>query len=211
MLNTRLVPLVALAAAVMATGCATKKYTRAQITESEQRMTERADRVDGQIRDIESQVEATQTRVKQNETQITQVSKTAQDALDRAVAAGKLAEGKLLYEKVLANDKVRFGFERTELSDQAKGELDAFAGELKRTNKNIYVEIQGHTDNSGEENFNLRLGEARAEAVRSYLNRAGIPLHRMAVISYGESEPIGDNKTRDGRNENRRVVLVVLQ
>ena len=63
----------------------------------------------------------------------------------------------------------------------------------------------------GPKEYNEQLGEERAEAVRLYLNREhALPLHRMSVISYGESVPAADNRNRDGRAQNRRVVLVVL-
>ena len=143
--------------------------------------------------------------------EIQKTSKTAQEALDRAIAAGKLAEGKFLYEVALTDDKVRFAFDKAELGDEAKSILTELANQLKADNRNVYVEIQGHTDSIGGEEYNYRLGLERAEAVRRFLNQQGIPLHRMSVISYGESEPVADNGTREGRTQNRRVVLVVLE
>jgi outer membrane protein OmpA-like peptidoglycan-associated protein len=142
----------------------------------------------------------------------TQASQTAQEALQRAQEAGKLAQGKLLFESVLTDDKVKFGFNASEISSGAQEALDAFAASLKEQNKNVYIEIQGHTDNVGGPKYNESLGLQRAEAVRRYLNqKQGFPLHRMNVISYGETAPIADNKTRSNRGQNRRVVLVVLE
>jgi outer membrane protein OmpA-like peptidoglycan-associated protein len=113
---------------------------------------------------------------------------------------------------VFTENEIRFGFEKTELNDEAKAVLDEFAAPLKEKNQGIFIEVQGHTDSSGPEEYNLILGEQRAEAVRRYLNQAhSVPLHRMSVISYGESEPLADNSTREGRVQNRRVALVVLQ
>jgi len=78
--------------------------------------------------------------------------------------------------------------------------------------KTVYLEIEGHTDNVGSEEYNKVLGERRAEAVRVYLNeKGGIPLHAMNVISYGEDEPVSDNGSRTGRAQNRRVVIRVLE
>jgi peptidoglycan-associated lipoprotein len=194
--------------ALMATGCATKKYVQQE-----------TGAVHTRVDDAETQIEANQTEIRRtnekvsaNEREIGEVSKTAQDALERAEAAGKLAEGKLLFETVLTDDRVRFGFDKAELSDEAQAALDEFAGQLKsQYDRNIYVEIQGHTDATGSNQYNYELGMERAEAVRMYLNREhGIPLHRINVISYGEAEPIADNQSRDGRAQNRRVVLVVL-
>ena len=90
--------------------------------------------------------------------------------------------------------------------------LDAFAKKAKSMTGNAYIEIQGHTDNIGSENYNLKLGYKRAEVVMRYLNmEQGLPLFRMNVTSYGEYKPIGDNSTKQGRAENRRVTLVVLE
>ena len=170
-----------------------------------------SDRVDGQVNDLQSQIEANQTKISSNEKGIERASKTAQDALDRALAAGKLAEGKFLYETVLSNSDVRFDFEKAGLSEEAMAALNSFANGLKQQNKNVYVEIQGHTDSTGADEYNDKLGLDRAEAVRRYLSKQGLALHRMSVISYGESEPTAENDSREGRAENRRVVLVVLQ
>lgn len=174
------------------TGCATKKYVARQVGQVDQR-----------VSGVETQVEDAQER-------LTATSKTAQEALDRAVAAGKLAEGKLLYETVLSDDQVKFGFNRKELSPQAQAALNEFAEHLKAQNKNVFIEIQGHTDGVGADKYNEELGMARADAARYFLSKHGIPLHRMNTISYGESEPVADNSSSEGRAQNRRVVLVVL-
>ena len=81
---------------------------------------------------------------------------------------------------------------------------------LKADNKNVYLEIQGHTDSTGSKSGNMRLGEERAEAVRLFMNQQGVPLNRMSTISYGDAAPVAPNTTREGRAQNRRVVLVVL-
>ncbi len=78
--------------------------------------------------------------------------------------------------------------------------------------KGVYLEIRGHTDSSGPESWNLVLGKKRAEAVMEYLHKKyNIPLHRMEVISYGSSEPVADNATRNGRDQNRRVEILVFE
>jgi len=193
------------ALALVVSGCASKKYVSTEVGDVETRITER---VDG----VESQVEANQTRLDQQEKDIGEVSQTAQEALDRALAAGKLAEGKFLYETLLTDENVRFDFNQADLTEPAMSELDTFAQQLSTDNANVFIEIQGHTDSTGAEDYNIDLGERRAEATRRYLNMShGVPLHRMSVISYGESAPIADNATREGRSLNRRIALVVLQ
>ncbi|HSG39643.1 MAG TPA: OmpA family protein [Thermoanaerobaculia bacterium] len=183
------------------TGCATKKYVRQE-----------TGAVGTRVDNVQGQVEEAQTRLNTHERQIGEVSTTAQEALKRAQEAGKLAEGKFLYETVLTDDKVKFGFDTSDLSPEAQSAIDEFAGQLKTENKNVYIEIQGHTDSVGSETYNEELGLLRAESVRRYLNQKhGFPLHRINVISYGESAAIADNGSRDGRSQNRRVALVVLQ
>jgi len=192
---------LSLAALVGTTGCATKKYVRQE-----------TGTVNTRVDDVQGQVEQAQTRLNQHDQQIGDVSKTAQDALRRAQEAGKLAEGKFLYETVLTDDKAKFAVDTADLSPEAQAAIDQFAEQLKSQNKNVYVEIQGHTDNTGSEKYNEELGLLRAEAVRRYLNQKhGFPLHRINVISYGETASVADNTTREGRAQNRRVALVVLQ
>jgi len=191
----------ALTALVGTTGCATKKYVKQE-----------TGTVNTRVDEVQGQVEQAQTRLDTHDRQIGDISKTAQDALRRAQEAGKLAEGKFLYETVLTDDKVKFGFDTSDLSPEGQAAIDQFAEQLKTENKNVYIEIQGHTDNVGSEKYNEELGLLRAEAVRRYLNQKhGFPLHRINVISYGESAAVADNGSREGRAQNRRVALVVLQ
>ena len=138
------------------------------------------------------------------------VEGTAKDALDRANAAHKLAEGKFLYQVVLSDDSVKFPVKVHDLSPEAKARLDELATKLKGENQNVYLEIQGHTDARGSEDFNEKLGSERAEAVRRYLNQQGIALNRMSTISYGKDSPVAPNDTEEGRSQNRRVVIIVL-
>lgn len=192
---------LALIVAMSATGCATKKYVR-----------EEAGAVNTRVDSVQGQVEEAQTRLDTHERQIGETSKTAQEALQRAMDAGKLAEGKLLYETVLTDEKVKFAIDAAELSAEARTALDEFASQLKSQNTGVYIEIQGHTDSTGSEKYNEELGLLRAEAVRRYLSQQHqFPLHRMNVISYGETAAVSDNSTREGRSQNRRVALVVLQ
>lgn len=166
-------------------GCATKKFVRENVA-------------------------VVGTRVDVVETRVGTVEGTAKDALDRATAAGKLAEGKFLFSEVLSDDSMKFPVDQASLSPEAQARLDAFVEKLKAENKNVYVEVQGHTDITGPKDYNYKLGEERAEAVRRYLNQHGIALNRIGTISYGPDSPVAPNENRDGRQQNRRVVLIVL-
>ena len=185
------------------TACASKRYVSEEVSKSSATSEKR-------INEVESQVEATQSKVREHDTKIAELDKTTREALERAEAAGKLAEGKFVYSLVLSDDAVKFPVNRHELSKEAEDKLKEFADRLKGENKNVYLEIQGHTDATGEALYNFKLGEERAEAVRRYLSKQGIALNRMSTISYGKDEPVESNKTRDGRAKNRRVVVIVL-
>ncbi len=185
------------------TACASKTYVGEEVAKS-------SAATDKRINEVESQVEATQTKVKAHDVKLTELDNATRQALERAQQAGKLAEGKFVYSLVLSDDAAKFPVNQHELSKEAQEQLDAFAERLKGENKNVYLEIQGHTDATGSDAYNLKLGEARAEAVRRYLNKQGVALNRMSTISYGKSEPVESNKTREGRAKNRRVVVIVL-
>ena len=175
--------------AVGVSGCATRGYVRDQVGAEDQKVGGRLD---------------------QHEAHLSDLDRTSREALSRATAAGKLAEGKFLYSLVLSDDSVKFPVDRASLSPEAQTRLTDFVSKLKAENKNVYVEIQGHTDASGSPAVNKRLGQDRAEAVRLYMNKQGVALNRMSTISYGEEAPVASNRTRDGRAQNRRVVVIVL-
>jgi len=173
-------------------GCATKKYVNEQVSA-----------VDTRVSDVS-------TRVGEHDTKIATLDTATKDALSRAEAAGKLAEGKFVYSEVLSDDSMKFGVSKAALSPEAQARLDAFVEKLKTDNRNVYVEVQGHTDATGSKDANYRLGEQRAEVVRRYLNQHGVALNRIGTISYGADAPVAPNNNRAGRSANRRVVLIVL-
>ena len=182
-------------------GCVSKKYVKDQIAE-----------IDNEIGEVRKNVVANQMEIANLKKSAMNHSKTVQEAMSRAEEAQKLAQGKLLYEATISGDSVHFGFDTSNLSDEAKECLDIFAGVMKEENKNIYIEIQGHTDNIGTEEHNMRLGQARAEGVMRYLHTEFvIPLHRMNAFSYGESKPVVENDTPSNRAKNRRVTIVVME
>jgi outer membrane protein OmpA-like peptidoglycan-associated protein len=215
------------------TGCATREYVHEYVQSQITPLSAHANAIDGRVGAAESGIQAGATkqqqldaaiaevqvtlkvhadRITKNEADIAQLSKTAQEAVERASAAGKLAAGKMAYEVVLSDDKLKFGPDKAVLGGVAEASLDAFAAKLRNDNKNVFIEIQGHTDSRGSAAFNMKLGQARADTVKRYLNiKGGIPLHRMSTISYGETAPIADNHLKAGRQQNRRVILVVIQ
>lgn len=217
---------IILALGIATTGCATKEYVHEYVQAQLKPVNGRVDALEGghktqdaqmtvlggKVQGVENELQGVKATLKEHGDRLDSLSKTAQEALDRATAAGKLAEGKLLYEVVMTNDTLRFPLEKGVLSEEGKAALDDFAARIKAEGKPVFIEIQGHTDSTGPEAFNEQLGQQRAESVRRYLYiKGGLPLHRMSAVSYGESAPTADNKTREGRKQNRRVALVVLR
>ena len=178
-------------------GCASEKYVREHVSV-----------VDSKAQATQDQVTAQQGALQTHDTHLGELDRTSREALDRAQAAGKLAEGKFVYSTVLSDDSVKFPVDGVKLSPEAETRLMDLAQKLKTDNRNVYVEIQGHTD--AREPGNMSLGERRAEAVRRFLSQQGVALNRMSTISYGKTAPAAPNTTRAGRAQNRRVVVIVL-
>ena len=190
---------------VVAAGCATQKQVDEKIAAATAQTDQKIESVAGQVEDL-------QEKQRQTDVKLEELSKSSAEALQRAEEAGMLAKGKVVFEQTFNEDRIRFKVGSWELDDAAKASLDELAGKVKELNRAVYVEIQGYTDNRGSESSNDMLGQQRAESVRRYLNKQhGLPLGRMSTISYGEGSPVADNKTKDGRAQNRRVVIVVLE
>jgi outer membrane protein OmpA-like peptidoglycan-associated protein len=217
------VPVLALALGGT-TACATKKFVRGQVGE-----------VNDKVESVSKSLEETQERTKANEAKIAEVDQRAQAAAQaadtKATSAGQRADGakttadaantkaesvekaskRLVYEVVLSEDKGDFKFGKATVPDSAIGELDQLVAKLKAEPNGAYIEVEGHTDNVGPKDVNYKLGLERAENVKRYLyEHHQVPLHKINVISYGEDKPVAPNKTKDGRAQNRRVVVKVL-
>jgi peptidoglycan-associated lipoprotein len=200
---TRAVSVTALA--VLLGACATSKSVDEKIAASQATTNQR-------IESVSSQVEDLQQKQQQTDVKLEQLSQSAQEALKRAQEAGVLAKGQVVFEQSFAEDRIKFKLGSYELDADAKSALDEFAGRVKGLDGQYFVEIQGHTDDTGGERYNEELGQDRADSVRRYLSREHkLPLARMSTISYGDTLPLESNKTRPGRSANRRVVLVVLE
>jgi peptidoglycan-associated lipoprotein len=210
-----------------APACATKKFVRGEVGN-----------VNTKVDTLTGTVEETQERTRRNEERIGAVDEkaeaagrsatSARAAADAAAASAKEVDGKvvtvnnrvtaveaasrrLIYEVTLSEDQGNFAFNKATLPDEAKARLDKMVTDLKADPKGIFIEIEGHTDNRGTPEINEKIGLERAEAVKRYLyEQHQVPLHKINVISYGEDKPVAPNNTRDGRAQNRRVVVKVL-
>jgi peptidoglycan-associated lipoprotein len=196
-----------LAVMLLSMGCASKKYVRHE-TETTNR---RIDAVEASVEEAETRIRGTEVAIAQTQEDLTRTKQDVSVATNEALEAKRLARGKLLYQVVLNNNAVRFATDKAELTADGVVLVRQLVERLKAENRNVYIEIEGHTDNTGDDKYNYELGLLRAEAVRRYMASEGVPLHKLGVISYGETMPIGDNRTAEGRSQNRRVVILVLE
>jgi peptidoglycan-associated lipoprotein len=197
--------ILAVALAACATNKSVDEKINAKVAEAEAKSNQKIESVAGQVEQV-------QQHQKEQDTQIASLSQEAKDALKRATDAGLLAKGKVAFQQTFNEDRIKFKVNKYELDDTAKAALDEFATKVKGLTDQYYIEIQGHTDDTGGKRYNEDLGERRAESVRRYLSRQdGLPLMRMSTISYGDTLPVASNKKRAGRAQNRRVVIVVLE
>ncbi len=215
---------IAVIALATSGACATKKYVNTSVEEASQKINSRVDAVS-------KSVEETQEQTKQNAQKINQVDQKATGADEKATAAGRSATAaqqsadsamtkadavdkatkKLVFSVVLSDAQGDFTFGKAALSDAMKAAIDQFVDKITADPQGTYIEIEGYTDSVGSADFNMRLGMARAEAVRDYLHEKHmIPLQKMSVVSFGEKNPVAPNNTRQGRAQNRRIVIKVL-
>lgn len=106
------------------------------------------------------------------------------------------------------NEKILFGFDRSDLSASAEKNLNNLADVLKE-NPDTNIEIQGHTDSKGSDSYNEGLSQRRASAVSNYLKTRGVGGGRITTKGYGESAPVASNDTEEGRAQNRRVNFLI--
>jgi len=206
--------LVAGVSALLLTGCVTNKKFESTVSD----VTTRMDGIQGTIEDQGQRIDKLNQRddeisneVQQVSSNVNQVNERTGQALTKAEEAHKLARGKVIWKVTLTNRDLRFGSGKTQITDEGHQVLDDFIERLKALDKMVFLEIQGHTDSTGSEIYNKELGQKRADAVRDYLHEQGVPLNLMQSISYGESKPIAENSSRDGRAQNRRVEILVLE
>ncbi|MEW6432650.1 MAG: OmpA family protein [Myxococcota bacterium] len=113
--------------------------------------------------------------------------------------------------RIVIRGKIVFELNSAELLPRNAKLLDALARLMNESAQVKRVEVQGHTDDTGEDDFNLALSLKRAEKVRQALIERGVDANRLSVRGLGKSEPVATNETPEGRARNRRVELKVLE
>lgn len=201
-------------------GCATKKYVRNRISErvaplenrtgeleeTSRRNTQDISRLSADVTDVRGRADRAQTQ--------------ADTALSRAEEANTRVTGAERSVSDLRSNldnyslqntaSVHFKFDSYQLTPEARESLDQLASQIKERD-NFILEIEGFADWIGSDAYNNQLTQKRAEAVRRYLaEQHNIPLFRTHMLGFGEIRPVADNKTSEGRSENRRVEIRLL-
>lgn len=234
-LNAVSLVLALVGAVIVSVGCATKKYVRETVAPVQQRVDDQEKKnaqQDGTLAELQKGVSRADERAQSADTRAGAAAREAVRANEQAVLGIKDAgNANALAQKgitragevernlgtlgtrvenldnysLVTSEAVRFGLGRAELTDEAKQQLDGIASKTSNM-KRYTVEVQGFTDSTGTPEINLRLSQRRADAVVRYLTLQGkVPLFRVQTVGYGEDNPSADNKTRDGRGQNRRV------
>lgn len=217
-------------------GCAvSKSYVQQEINahrpaikELSNTSKETAERIDAVDKRVQDATTAAQT-ADQKATQAGATAQTAQQTAQGADGKGDTANQSLeqagsrlsTIESRIATlgdnytpsqkESVRFAFNSAILTKDAEVMLDKFAETASGLKGGYTVEIQGFTDSTGAETYNIMLSQRRAETVQRYLLSKGVPLYRVSLLGLGKEDPVADNKTKQGRDQNRRVEVTLLK
>lgn len=195
-MQIRIVRLAAVAACAilpaLGAGCATKGFVRNEVKGLETKM----EPTTVTARDAQALAQDVDGRSRRNEREI----QLARD----------LALGNIKREEV-RRATVTFGFDSAQVLEDQRSVLDGIATDLQQ-HPNYMALVTGYTDASGDEEYNFTLAQRRAAAVQRYLaTHLGTEFVRLAVIGFGESMPVADNETSEGRAQNRRTEVVLVQ
>jgi peptidoglycan-associated lipoprotein len=215
-------------------GCASRKYVRNTVNTSADALTARIDTNEGEIKEVRDNVDKVDKRVsgvdgkvsdldtrtnqginslKGDVQNVDQRASQAQSAADRAANGVSTLDEKFQNRNQFTTSgekTVQFKFNSATLDKQYTDTLDEIANTVMQ-NPDAIIVLEGRTDSVGSKDYNLRLGERRIEAVRHYLAvEKGVPVYKIHEISFGSEKPVAENKTREGREKNRAVVMTVM-
>jgi outer membrane protein OmpA-like peptidoglycan-associated protein len=220
--------MVMMVSVVALSGCASKGFVRESVAPVDTRVGD----LEASADELGEQLDAVDQRAQQGIQQANNAAASAQNAADAAgdsaAAAGRSAEtaqesATEANTRVTAVDSridalnnfsvnrtvsVQFDLNSSTLSDTAMTTLGGIAGQVQSGD---FLEIQGFTDSSGNADYNIALSERRATAVQRYLVSQSVPLFRTEIVGLGVANPVGDNSTREGREQNRRVEVRLLR
>jgi OmpA-OmpF porin, OOP family len=216
-------------------GCVTKGYVQHELDahrpaimvarNSSKEAAERINAVDKRVQEATNTAQTADQKATQAGTSAQAAQRTAQGADSKGDTAnqGVQQAGNRLsaLENRIANlgdtytasqkESVRFAFNSAVLTKDAEAMLDKFAETASGLKGGYTVEIQGFTDSTGTETQNILLSKLRANNVQRYMQSKGVPLYRISVLGSGQEDPVADNKTKEGRDQNRRVEVTLLK
>jgi len=233
-----IVMLILVATSLSSACVASRKFVRNEVSTSADTLNTRLDKtiektnadiaevrdgvkaVDGKVTTVDGRVTELDTKTNQRfqgvQGDIQNVDKkaaTAQSSADKVGQNVTALDAKFNDRNVysVATEKqVLFKFDSAKLDPKFQSDLEEIATTLQK-NPDAVVVLEGRTDARGDKDYNVRLGERRVDAVKRYLAvDMGVPVYRMHEISFGDAKPLAENKTREGREKNRAVVLTIL-
>lgn len=234
-----LMVLLITAMASLSNGCiATRKFTRNEVKSSSDTLNARMDKSEektaGEISEVRDGVSRVDARVTGVDTRVSQLDsktteqingvKTQVTTVDQKAGRAQTTAEKVGGDVVNLNTNfenrnnfnastekaVLFKFDSAKLDPKFQADLEEIAGALQQ-NPNAVVVLEGRTDSRGDSDYNVKLGERRIEAVRRFLAvEKGVPIYKIHEISFGAAKPVAENKSKEGREKNRAVVLTIL-
>jgi outer membrane protein OmpA-like peptidoglycan-associated protein len=229
-----LVLLVVSATITVTSGCATKKYVRNTVKTSSDALTARIEGNEGEIKETRDNIDKVDQKVsgvdakvsdldsrtsEQFNTVRTDVQNADQKAGQAQSSADRIAGNVTTLDQKFQNrnnfnvtdeKSVQFKTNSATLDKQYMEVLDEIANALMQ-NQDAIVVLEGRTDNTGTKDYNVQLGERRIDAVKRYLAvEKGVPVYRIHDISFGAEKPVAENKTKEGREKNRAVMMTIL-
>lgn len=223
-----------LGAATLLSGCATKKFVRTEVNtgthQLDEKLTARLDTHDKMIKSTSGQVDELNAIARDHNQKISSLNDGLQQTDGKAQAAMKTGQGALdtanravsnvdaldsrfqnrNHYLTLTEEQIPFQFNSAKIDKAVTTKLDGIAQQIKENADAILV-LEGHTDAVGPDQYNIALGQKRLEAVVRYLVVSQeVPMNRISNLSFGEERPIADNKTKEGRAQNRSVVVRIM-
>jgi len=220
---------------VTLSGCATRKFVRNEVGTATTKLDTRINETNTKVTETGERIDAVDRRAQQGiqaaDQKATQAGAAAQAADTKATNAQRTADtanqGVQQANTRITNVENRFNTIDTytagpptavtfknnsaTLSKDAMQALDGVASQVSNLQQGYMVEIQGFTDSRGSENYNDALSQRRAESVKRYLVSKNVALYRISIVGLGEANPVAENKTSKGREQNRRVEVRVLR
>jgi len=202
-------------------GCATKKY----VAQTVDPINAKVNQVDQNAQKTQKQLDEAEPRISAADEKATSADNRATDAINKADAASKKSDQvrdelhSELNERIANLDDykagtavtVLFKVNSSTLSDEAKQQLDQMITGSLSSAKRYFIAIQGFTDKTGSAEYNLALSRRRAEAVQTYLvAQHNVPVYRIQIVGLGKDKPVNEEKTRQEREQNRRVEVTLF-